>query len=220
MSSSSRLRAAAYVFLTFVVVALKAVAQAQPASPPAYIAHVEGVVTLEHEGQAEPAAVNVPLVGGDRLFTGNGRAQIVFPDGTSLDVVENSEVDFDSPTRYRVTVGSIERQPAPQTSAPSPYLPENLETYAPTLEESGTWEYEEQYGYVWYPSVSVDWRPLLRRGTGRIFGRTAGRGSGRGHGPGRHTITAAGATGGTAGSGCPAGHGVRRMCRGPSRPST
>ena len=160
MAPSFRLRAVLdRLLVVAALVVLPSVVRAQDAPPPAYIAQVQGVVTLEHEGQAEPAAVNVPLVGGDRLFTENGRAEIVFPDGTSLAVEENSEVDFDSPTRFRVVAGAIERRPAVRSGSPSPYLPENLQTYAPALDESGTWEYDQPYGYVWYPTVAAGWRP-------------------------------------------------------------
>jgi hypothetical protein len=160
MLPSLRVRAALIVFFALaIVVGLTGLARAQEAPSPAYIARVEGVVTLEHDGQAEPAAVNVPLVGGDRLFTEAGRAEIAFPDGTSLVVEENSEVDFESPTRFRVVAGAIERRPAVRTGSSSPYLPENLQTYAPTLDEYGTWQYDALYGYVWYPAVTVGWRP-------------------------------------------------------------
>ncbi|HTK30082.1 MAG TPA: DUF6600 domain-containing protein [Vicinamibacterales bacterium] len=162
MSSSFGLRLARVLVLAAFVGPGTIPARAQDAPPPpAYIASVEGRVTLVHDGLAEPALPNTPLVGGDRLYTGEGRARIVFPDGTSLDVDDQSEVDFQSPTRFRVVAGAVERQPAPRVSAPSPYLPENLQTYAPTLDENGTWEYDAPYGYVWYPNVDAEWRPYF-----------------------------------------------------------
>jgi FecR protein len=39
------------------------------------------------------------------------------------------------------------------------YLPEEVRPYAPSFDRYGAWGYEAAYGYVWYPRVSVDWRP-------------------------------------------------------------
>ena len=39
------------------------------------------------------------------------------------------------------------------------YLPDDMQTYAPLLDESGDWRYAPSYGYVWYPRVAADWRP-------------------------------------------------------------
>jgi hypothetical protein len=39
------------------------------------------------------------------------------------------------------------------------YLPADLQTYSGTFDRYGTWRDEPSVGYVWYPSVAVDWRP-------------------------------------------------------------
>lgn len=40
------------------------------------------------------------------------------------------------------------------------YLPSEVRHYSSTLDEYGSWQYESQYGYVWYPRVAVaGWRP-------------------------------------------------------------
>lgn len=39
------------------------------------------------------------------------------------------------------------------------YLPDELGSYRGTLARHGSWDYEPDYGYVWYPTVAVDWRP-------------------------------------------------------------
>ena len=39
------------------------------------------------------------------------------------------------------------------------YLPENLEPYAGTFDRYGTWRNDASNGYVWFPTVSADWRP-------------------------------------------------------------
>jgi hypothetical protein len=39
------------------------------------------------------------------------------------------------------------------------YLPPEVQVYASTFDRYGTWEDVQPYGYVWYPSVEVGWRP-------------------------------------------------------------
>jgi len=39
------------------------------------------------------------------------------------------------------------------------YLPSEVQPYASTFDQYGTWQYNTSYGYVWYPSVAVGWRP-------------------------------------------------------------
>ncbi len=39
------------------------------------------------------------------------------------------------------------------------YLPDEIRTYSGVLDDAGNWEYDTTYGYVWYPTVSVGWRP-------------------------------------------------------------
>jgi hypothetical protein len=39
------------------------------------------------------------------------------------------------------------------------YLPNEVRPYAPSFDRYGAWGYDAAYGYVWYPRVSVDWRP-------------------------------------------------------------
>jgi FecR protein len=41
----------------------------------------------------------------------------------------------------------------------SQYLPSDMQSYAPLLDESGDWRYTQSYGYAWYPRVAADWRP-------------------------------------------------------------
>ena len=51
---------------------------------------------------------------------------------------------------------------APTNTASRSYLPQELSSYSVTLEQSGSWSHEVDYGYVWYPTVSVGWRPYWR----------------------------------------------------------
>jgi hypothetical protein len=42
----------------------------------------------------------------------------------------------------------------------SRYLPNELDEYASDFNEYGRWEYDPEYGYVWFPTVvSRDWTP-------------------------------------------------------------
>jgi hypothetical protein len=135
-------------------------AQAQDAQPPAYLALVTGDATLERGGESEPATANMPFVAGDRLRTGAGRVEIAFPDGTAIEVGEYSEVEAISSTRVRLIAGTmdhIQRAAAPSRSAT--YLPQDLQTYGSTFDQYGSWQYDQPYGYVWYPQVGPDWRP-------------------------------------------------------------
>jgi Family of unknown function (DUF6600)/FecR protein len=44
-------------------------------------------------------------------------------------------------------------------SASAQYLPDDVRPYAPAFDTYGSWQYEQVYGYVWYPRVQVGWRP-------------------------------------------------------------
>lgn len=39
------------------------------------------------------------------------------------------------------------------------YLPDEVRGYAGSFDQYGSWQYQPAYGYVWYPSVAVGWRP-------------------------------------------------------------
>jgi hypothetical protein len=47
----------------------------------------------------------------------------------------------------------------PSTSASVQYLPSDLSGYASTFDQYGDWQYQQTYGYVWYPRVATDWHP-------------------------------------------------------------
>jgi len=136
------------------------VATAQREPVPAYLAVVEGNATLEREGEVVPAEQNMPFVQGDRLRTQDGRVQIVFPDGTAIEVAENSEVECISPTRVRLVSGTMDHvQRAIGGSQSATHLPPELDVYGGTFDQYGTWQYDAPYGYVWYPTVAAGWQP-------------------------------------------------------------
>ncbi len=43
------------------------------------------------------------------------------------------------------------------------YLPENVQAYAATFDQYGSWQNEPTYGYVWYPRVARRLAPVLLR---------------------------------------------------------
>ena len=83
------------------------VAHAQDSAPPAHIAFAEGTASLDREGQAQTVTAGLPFLVGDRLRTAGGRIEVLFPDGSALDIDEYSSVDLLSPTLLRVTGGRI-----------------------------------------------------------------------------------------------------------------
>jgi hypothetical protein len=54
------------------------------------------------------------------------------------------------------------------------YLPDTVRPYGPVFDRYGSWQYDVSYGYVWYPTVHVGWRPYYygRWATLRPFGWT------------------------------------------------
>jgi len=100
-------------FLRTCAIGLFAVATAASASAqtidvtPAHLAVVEGSASLERDGRVETVNGGMPFVPGDRLRTEAGRAEILFPDGSALDVDEFTSIDLMSPTLLRVTSGRV-----------------------------------------------------------------------------------------------------------------
>lgn len=78
-----------------------------PDEVPAHLAVVDGAVTLEREGQAQPADVNVALLAGDRVRTERGRAEILFGDGSALDLDNDTSVDLLSDSLIRLRTGRL-----------------------------------------------------------------------------------------------------------------
>jgi hypothetical protein len=74
---------------------------------PAHIAVIDGVAEVARDGRAEPASINVPLVSGDQLRTREGLVEVVFGDGSVLDVDHFTTIDFLSDALIRMTDGRI-----------------------------------------------------------------------------------------------------------------
>jgi FecR protein len=83
------------------------VAEANAYAPPPHISVVEGSAMVERDGTSEPATANAPIVSGDRLRTDAGRVEVLFPDGTALDVDQYSVVDVQGPALIRLGAGRI-----------------------------------------------------------------------------------------------------------------
>ena len=145
----------------FVCVLIGQAAGAQePWAAPAYLAVVEGTATVEREGEVQAAVRDMPFVPGDRLRTEAGRVEIVFPDGSAIEVGSYSEVEAISPTRVRLLAGTIDHLPSRAVRSDSAsYLPQDLRSYGSTFDSYGSWNYDTRYGYVRYPRVAAEWRP-------------------------------------------------------------
>jgi FecR protein len=75
---------------------------------PAHLAVVDGTVTIERDGQSRAAEVNLILLEGDRLRTDRaGRVEILFGDGSALDLDESTSVDLLSASLVRLRAGRL-----------------------------------------------------------------------------------------------------------------
>jgi len=83
-------------------------AQDLPAqATPAYLRIVEGTALLQRDVDTDTADVGMPFVPGDRLRTSRGRVEILFPDGTAVDVDEFSDVSLGAPQALRLEAGRV-----------------------------------------------------------------------------------------------------------------
>jgi hypothetical protein len=74
---------------------------------PAYVAYIDGSATLEREGRSETSPLNMPLMSGDRLRTDDGRAEVLFDDGSALHLDERTTIDVQSDDLLRLIDGRI-----------------------------------------------------------------------------------------------------------------
>ncbi len=223
-----------------------------PTVSPATLAYVEGAVDLDQQGIAQPASAPSLLVEGDRVRTRDGRAEIVFGDGSLLHADRNTTFEWLGDRHLRLLSGRVllrvsaaaavfvidtppgsvrldprgeydlslldrtgelelsvargvaevgssaerlvvrggeavvtdgagrpswrqynsarfdgfsrwayERAHGSAAAVSSRYLPYELRTYGPVLDNYGRWDHVQPYGYVWYPSVAFAWRPYF-----------------------------------------------------------
>jgi hypothetical protein len=103
MAIGRRLSAAALVCCLF---AFSAYAQEpSPAPAPANLAFVDGAVDVVQDGVTERADPPLMLIDGDIVRTRNGRAEIVFGDGTLLHLSHDSELEILGDDHLRLTTG-------------------------------------------------------------------------------------------------------------------
>src|SRR5205085_9785012 len=97
------------VLCTAAIVVSWATAGAQDAAAPApaHIAVVDGDATVERDGGTDPATINAPFIPGDHVRTGAGRVEVLFADGTALDIDQYSAVDLQGPTLIRLGAGRL-----------------------------------------------------------------------------------------------------------------
>jgi hypothetical protein len=119
---SARLRTLSTAALLTCLIAAAAAAQDVPlpasAPPPANLAFVEGTVDHFHDGVADRAASATMLLDGDLVRTGNGRAEIVFADGTLLHLDHDTEIELLSPLRLRLSAGRVLLRVSAAATAP------------------------------------------------------------------------------------------------------
>jgi hypothetical protein len=139
----SRLHVACTAALALALVAPLAAAQDDPpalpasAPPPAHLAFVEGAVDLVHEGVVERADADVMLVDGDVVRTLNGRAEIVFADGSVLHLDHDTELELLSPLRLRLANGRVLLRVS--AAAAEPFV---IDTQAATTRLTARGEYD------------------------------------------------------------------------------
>jgi hypothetical protein len=83
------------------------IAAPESVAAPAHLAFVEGVVDVVHDGVTEAADPPVLLLEGDIVRSRNGRAELVFGDGTLLHLSHDSEMGILGEERLRLLAGRV-----------------------------------------------------------------------------------------------------------------
>ncbi len=134
MSRLARLTSALALLGTVLWVAAPAAAQesqqqVQLDASPAHISVVDGTASLERDGRSESSLLSMPLLAGDRVRTQAGRVEILFGDGSTLHLDNNTLVDFQSDEvirllegRVRVNIAGASREVAYRVDAPSAWV--------------------------------------------------------------------------------------------------
>ena len=91
-----------------------------PPPAPANLAYVEGSVDVVLEGVTERADPPMLLLEGDVVRTRNGRAEVVFGDGTSLHLSNDAELEMLGPEHLRLLSGRLVLRLS--HAAPQPYV--------------------------------------------------------------------------------------------------
>jgi hypothetical protein len=131
-------------------------------------------VSVLHSGRADEVELAV-LRGAAELANENGR--------TTLRAGERAFSRADAAPSYAYVFNSAtwdafdrwsEGRRDQRLGLSTQYLPDEVRLYASSFDRYGSWRYESSYGYVWYPTVSIGWRPYYngRWSTLRPYGWT------------------------------------------------
>jgi FecR protein len=123
---------------------------------------------------SQPGEYRVSLTRGDRglemeLAVLRGAAELVNDDGrTALRAGERAFARTGVAPSYAYVFNSAawdafdrwsEARRDHRLGLSSQYLPEPVRAYSRDFDTYGSWRHEPTYGYVWYPTVAVNWRP-------------------------------------------------------------
>ena len=67
-----------------------------------------------------------------------------------------------TPPHGTTSIGGRSRAATSGSARRREYLPADVRPYASTFDQYGSWQYEQPYGYVWYPRAYAGWRPYYR----------------------------------------------------------
>jgi hypothetical protein len=119
----------------------------------------------------QPGEYRVSIVPGDEveLAVFRGSAELLNEDGrTPLRAGERAFARTGAAPSYAYVLNSAawddfdrwsEARRDQRLGVSAQYLPETVRPYAATFDQYGSWGYDMSYGYVWYPTVAVGWRP-------------------------------------------------------------
>jgi len=125
---------------------------------------------------AEPGEYRVAVTGLDRgsqveLVVLRGAAQLMNADGqTALRAGERAVARAGEAPSYAYVYNSAawdsfdrwsESRRSDSAGASAQYLPDTVQAYSATFDQYGSWRTDPTYGQVWYPVVSVGWRPYF-----------------------------------------------------------
>lgn len=119
---------------------------------PAHLAFVDGQVTLERDGKLEPAVANMALLAGDRLRTLGGRVEILYSDGSTLAVDEETEIDLLDDSLVRLVDGRL-RMTIPRSTEDLDY---RIDAPAAFVEIRSAGEYRIDTGVDQHGEADVD----------------------------------------------------------------
>jgi hypothetical protein len=134
---------------------------------------------VDYQVDAPAGSVRVQAVGQYRVSTYSGEVELDVITGTAALATDQGSVQVDAGERSFAREGGAPGDPEAFNSArldafdqwseaqrdadigtqSAQYLPSDLSTYSSTFDRDGRWENVEPYGNVWYPTVSVGWRP-------------------------------------------------------------